>query len=265
MSERDAFGREKGEDTLAEMGWSWSPDAPAATPATPATPAAAAAAPVTPEPTFAAPPPAMSAGGSAGPGWTPSPPAMVRLRRRRRARGVIVPLVLIGIAALAVGGATTALLAGSGAIDDFQSAVRDATASAVPAETPAGVESGSLLRPAALKTAIAKLPSRQIQSLRVAPERIDAQVLVKGKMHVVQVRADGTVSDVATPVGGSLKRLRVDTGAPNRIVRTAAKRAGRSPARVSYLVLLGDEWQLFFDDGLHYSASASGRKVKRVG
>ena len=32
-----------------------------------------------------------------------------------------------------------------------------------------------------------------------------------------------------------------------------------------YLVLIGDEWQLFFDDGLHYSASANGRKVKRVG
>ena len=84
-------------------------------------------------------------------------------------------------------------------------------------------------------------------------------------MHVVQVRADGTVSDVATPVGGGVKRLRVNTSAPNRIVRRAAKRAGRGPERVSYLVLLGNEWQLFFDDGLHYSASANGRKVKRVG
>jgi hypothetical protein len=190
---------------------------------------------------------------------------MVRLRRRRRARGVIVPLVVIGIVALAIGGATTALQAGSGALNDFETAVRDATASAVPAEAPVGVESGSLLRPAALTSALAKLPSRQIQSLRVAPERIDAQVFVKGKMHVVQVRADGTVSDVATPVGGSVKRLTVNVSAPNRIVRTAAKRAGRSPASVSYLVLLGNEWQLFFDDGLHYSASANGRKVKRIG
>jgi hypothetical protein len=190
---------------------------------------------------------------------------MVRLRRRRRARGVVVPLVLIGIVALVVGGATTALQAGSGAINDFQSAVRDATARAVPAQTPTGVGSGSLLRPAALKTALAKLPSRQFQTLRIAPERIDAQVYVKGKMHVVDIRADGTVSDVATPVGGSGKRLRVDARAPSRIVRTAAKRAGRSPSRVSYLVLLGNEWQLFFDDGLRYSASANGRKVKRAG
>jgi hypothetical protein len=251
MSERDAFGREKGEDTLAEMGWSWTSDAPAPAPAP---------APATPEPAVTAAPVT-----SAGPGWTAPPPATVRLRRRRRARGIIVPLVLIGIVALAVGGATTALQTGSGALDDFKSAVREATASAVPVETPAGVESGSLLRPAALRTALAKLPSRQIQSLRVAPERIDAQIYVRGKMHVVQVRSDGAVSDVATPVRGDLKRLRVDTAAPNRIVRTAAKRSGRSPERVSYLVLLGGEWQLFFDDGLHYSASANGRKVKRVG
>lgn len=277
MSERDAFGREKDEDSLAEMGWSWTADAPpasptSATPATPPTPSppAMTSMPVTPEPVFTTvpTPPAMSAGAPSGPGWTPGPPTMVRLRRRRRMRGIMIPLILIGLVALAVGGATTALQTGSGAIDDFQSAIRDATENAVPtvaAEPPTGVESGSLLRPAALKAALAKLPSRQIASLRVAPERINAQVYVDGKMHVVQVGADGVISDVGTPVGGAGKRMKVDANAPNRIVRTAAKRAGRSPARVSYLVLLGNEWQLFFDDGLHYSASANGRKVKRVG
>ena len=142
----------------------------------------------------------MSAGGSAGPGWTPGPPEMIRLRRQRKRRGIIVPLVLMGIIALAIGGATTAFMAGNSgldAFDDLQSAVQDATASVVPpvpAETPTGVESGSLLRPAALAAAIKKLPSKKILSLRVAPERIDAQVLVDGKMHVVQVRSDGTMS-----------------------------------------------------------------------
>jgi hypothetical protein len=255
MGERDAFGREKGEDMLGELGWSSASDSAAATPATPATPEDAAA-PVTPEPSSTAaptPPPVISA----GPAWTPVPPAIVRRRHRRRAPGIVTPLVLIGFVALVIGGATTAMRTGRGAVDDFQSAV--------PAETPAGLESGSLLRPAALKTALAKLPSREIQTLRVAPERIDAQVYVGGRMHVVQVRSDGGVSDVATRVGGSVKRLRLDASAPNRIVRTAAKRAGRGPSRVLYLVLLGNEWQLFFDDGLRYSASANGRKVKRVG
>ncbi len=268
MSERDAFGREKGEDSLADMGWSWSTPPSSPQPVSEPTPAPT---PAASEPAFTAaptPPPAMSAGGPAGPGWTPGPPAMVRLHRRRRRRGIIVPLVLMGIVALAIGGATTAFQAGNSAFDDIQKAVQDATASvvpAVPAETPAGVESGSLLRPAALAAAISKLPSKKILSLRVAPERIDAQVLVDGKMHVVQVRSDGTVSDVETPVSSGGKTLKVSSVAPNRIVRTAAKRAGRSAKRVSYLVLLGDEWQLFFDDGLHYSASANGRKVRRVG
>ena len=57
--------------------------------------------------------------------------------------------------------------------------------------------------------------------------------------------------------------------APGRIVRTASRRAKRDPSGVSYLVLanFGDkaEWQLFFDDGLHFSASANGKKVRRVG
>ena len=61
----------------------------------------------------------------------------------------------------------------------------------------------------------------------------------------------------------------MNSAAPARIVRTAARRAGRDPAAVSYLVLarFGDkaEWQLFFTDGLHYSASANGKKVRRVG
>lgn len=277
MGERDAFGREKGEDTLAEMGWSWTTDAPAATPATPV--ASAAATPVTPEPTFTAaptptptPPPAMSAGAPTGPAWTPAAPATVRLRRRRRTRGIIVPLVLIGFVAVAIGGATTALQAGSGALDDLEGAIRNAvpeTALTPTAPPPAGLESGSLYRPAALQAALDKLPKGDLESLRVAPDRINAQVIVDGKMHVVQVDSAGEVSDVQTPASGRGESLRADNGAPNRIVRTAARRAGRDPARVSYLVLMSfsgkGEWQLFFDDGLHYSASANGRKVRRVG
>ena len=105
--------------------------------------------------------------------------------------------------------------------------------------------------------------------LRVAPERIDAQVIVDGRMQNVQVTSDGRVTTVETPAPGTGESVRVNPAAPARIVRTAARRAGRDPESVSYLVLLriGDaaEWQLFFDDGLHFSASASGKRVRRVG
>src|SRR5687767_25282 len=117
MSERDAFGREKGEDTLADMGWSnWKTASPAETPAP--TPAAA------PEPTPAK--PAFTAGTPlnppSGPAWTPAPPAAYRRRRRRRVRGLFVPMFLIGILAVGIFGVTTVLQAGSDALDRFEGA-----------------------------------------------------------------------------------------------------------------------------------------------
>ena len=62
--------------------------------------------------------------------------------------------------------------------------------------------------------------------------------------------------------------MRVNAQAPARIVRTAARRAGRRAGSVSYLVLLDlggrSVWQLVFDDGLRYTANASGRTVRRT-
>jgi len=256
MGERDAFGREKGEDSLAGMGWqsSGTPDEP------PVVQSAAAATPAPARPAPADEPP---------PAWTPSGEAPVRRRRRRRRLPVVRLILLVAIVGGIFAGAGTVLERGQDAFDDVQGALKDATARAVPTATPSGLDSGSLFRPAALRAALEKLPAGSIQSLRVAPERIDAQVVAGGKMHVAQVTSGGEVRDVPTPVTSRNKRLRVDPGAPLRIVRTAARRSKRDPSRVSYLVLMSfsdtPEWQLFFDDGLHYSASANGRKVRRVG
>ena len=118
----------------------------------------------------------------------------------------------------------------------------------------------------ALKAALAKLPAGDIELLRLAPDRLNANVIVKGKMHVVQVTAGGDVSDITTPATGRGEPVKVNCAAPMRIARTAAKRAGRRPSSVSYLVLIHilgkDEWQLYFDDGLHFAASANGKKVR---
>jgi hypothetical protein len=127
----------------------------------------------------------------------------------------------------------------------------------------------SLMQSAALKAALAKLPKGRLILLRVAPERINANVIVKGKLHVVTVTAGGDVTDVSTPAPSTGRAIKVNTVAPSRIIATAVKRSGRRPGRVSYLVLLDplgkDEWELYFDDGMHYSASANGKKVRRVG
>jgi hypothetical protein len=139
----------------------------------------------------------------------------------------------------------------------------------VAAPPPEADEPGSLLRAKELRAALAKLPRGDVKLLRVAPERIDAQVAGGGQMKLVQVRADGGVTTVTTPASIPGEPVRVNPAAPARIVRTATRRAGRDAGDVAYLVLARfgprAQWQLFFDDGLHFSASASGRNVRRVG
>jgi hypothetical protein len=267
MSERDAFGREKGEDTLANMGWSSSvtPGSPIATP-NPA-PATATPTPIAPGR------PAMSAGEPLTPGpapaWTPGPPASYTRRRRRRARGIIVPLFIIGIFAVAIGGAVNVFRAGSDAVDRITSSIETATQSGTSTTKSTPASGTTLLQAAALKAALKKLPAGDIELLRVAPDRIDANIIVKGRMHIVQVTAGGDVRDTSTPATGSGSAVKVNSAAPGRIARTAAKRSGKRIGSVSYLVLIHllgkDEWQLYFDDTTHFSASANGKKVHRVG
>jgi hypothetical protein len=273
MGERDAFGREKGEDPLAGLGWSSSAGgSPGPTTPTPATPTPKPASVSTPSPMMTAGEPLTGGAGAGGaPAWTPGPQASYTRRRRRRARGVIVPLVIIGFVAVAIGGATTAFNAGNDALNNFSSSIEQATKNDPTSTTKSPSSPGtSLTQSAALKAALAKLPAGHLQLLRVAPDRINANVIVKGKLHVVQVSAGGEVNDVSTPsTGGGTGTIKVNSVAPSRIINTATKRTGRRPSSVSYLVLIHilgkDEWQLYFDDGVHFSASANGKKVHRVG
>jgi len=262
--ERDAFGREKGEDSLAGMGWSSSMGSSSATP--------------TPTPTPIPAQPAMSAGdlppNGPAPAWTPGPRQSYTRRRRRSAFGVIVPLFVIGFIALGVGGSIFAFNAGSDALDDFTSTIDAATNSTTTTTTSTGRKGGasgtSLINAKALKAALAELPKGDVELLRLAPDRLNANVIVDGKMHVVQVTAGGEVTDIVTPATGRDAPIKVNSAAPMRIARTAAKRAGRPVSEIDYLVLIHilgkDEWQLYFKgDNLHYAASANGKKVHKVG
>ncbi len=247
MSERDAFGREIGEDPLAELGWQTSrqPDPPVAH-----SPAPEAITPASEPPSFSAPP-------------------MPRYqRKRRRGLGFLFLIILLSIVTAVAGGIFSLVQVTSDAVDGIEGAIREAVPTAV-APAPEGTEQGSLLRTRDLRAALAKLPSGDILLIRVAPARIDAQIADGRQMKIVQVRADGGVTTVTSPVSNPGRPVRVDPAAPARIVRTAARRAGRDPSDVSYLVLTRfgprAEWQLFFGDGLHFSASASGRKVRRIG
>jgi hypothetical protein len=272
MSERDAFGREKGEDPLQAMGWSSGAPTPPV-PATVAEPARAEPTPTEPPPSKPKPVSLFEESAAAAPplpptgpavAWTAAPPATVRYRRRRRTRGVLVPLFIVGfIALVGIGGITSLVSIGTSGLDGgIVTTVPDDPA---PNPPPVGLEPGSLFRPAALRAALAKLPDGDLQTLRVAPERIDANVVIDGRMHVVQVTSDGEVQDIPTPAKTPGEALKVNAAAPNRIVKKAARRERQDPSAVSYLVLLDMGWQLFFEDGTHYSANASGRTVEKVG
>jgi hypothetical protein len=266
MAERDAFGREIGEDSLAAMGWGTGSarPTPADAPAVAAEPAPQPAREITP-PAAATPPPADAARVAEAPPVrvTPPPrpasprPVTIGLRRPRRRRGtslgffIVLMLVLVGL-----GGGLFSVA--RDAVDDIQGAIEPATVA-----PPAPGE--SLLNPKPLKAALAKLPPGTLQTLRVAPERIDAEVFSDGSLHVVQVRSGGGLTDVKTGVAVRQPKLRVDAQAPRRMARAAAKQAGRPVDEVSYLVLGRTGWDLFFADGRHYSGGPSGRHVKHIG
>jgi hypothetical protein len=248
MSERDAFGRRRDEDTLASMGWREPAFVATLEGTTSARAPETAEQPVV---TPALPPP-------------PSPAARApsRPRRHRRRPRVMSRLLFTAIVAA---GLLIGLRSGTGVLDGLEDALRgqaDAITRTVP------VEGGSLLRADALSAALAGLPDGDVEYLRVSRDRIEAQVVAGGRLHNVRVTAAGRVFDIPTPARGRGAALRVNPRAPARIVRTAARRAGRRVSSVSYLMLLDlggrSVWQLVFDDGLRYTADASGRKVRRT-
>ena len=260
MSERDAFGREIGEDSLAAMGWGAGSarPAPAESPAVAAEPIARPARAVAPA-AAATPPPAEAVRVAEAPPvrvTRPPGPKPIDLRRPRRRRGtslaffVVLMVVLVGL-----GGGLFSVA--RDAVDNIQGAVDQATLSPRAA-------GASLLNPKPLRAALAKLPPGTLQSLRVAPERIDAQVFSDGRLHVVQVTSGGGLTDLKTAVAVRESKLRVDPQAPRRMARAAAKRAGLPVDEVSYLVLGPTGWDLFFADGRHYSGGPSGRHVKHI-
>jgi hypothetical protein len=171
-------------------------------------------------------------------------------------------VLFLGIVAASV---LFALRSGTDVIGDIEDAIRGRTGS-VTRTVP--VEGGSLLRASAFAAALEGLPAGDVEMLRLTAGELDAQVIVDGRRHSVRVTARGRVLDVPTPGGARTTPVRVDPRAPARIIRTAARRAGRRPGSVSYLVLMNlggrPQWQLFFKDGLHFSASANGRSVRRA-
>ncbi len=249
VPEYDAFGRETDEDTLAD----WRTGSGGLPPVA-ATPASG--------------PPANA------------PPARVRFQRPPRRR----PRIRFRWIALLIAGWVGVNVV-SNVADKVDEASRSIKSIKIPsiavpspeAKAPTGLGARSLLRPAAFERALADLRGREIgrlQSLRVAPERINATLLTRrGTLVSVQLQPGGKFQRFSESGSGfaglaTIPYGKLDPTAPQRLVRAAAERLGRPVSRIDYLVptLSSGEltWGAYFTGGAIFLANARGKIFRRI-
>ncbi len=270
VGERDAFGREIGEDTLKEMGWSGSATPPRQEPARTAPPPQWTKPPSTPEPA----PPATVTPFDAGEAWsvgggnekpvakTVSAPPVQRYQGRRR-RGSFSRLILLMVVIVLVGaGAGTAIRLGGDAVDRGQRALRDAIPTAVPVTKPPAVEPPtSFFSTASVRKALAELPGSRVTVLTISPGSLSAT----GKKTIVHMGADGSITTVASPTAIPGKAIRVDPAAPSRIARAIKKRSKSRIESMTLTSIVGPaQWNITLANGRRYTAGANGTHVKRA-
>jgi hypothetical protein len=145
-----------------------------------------------------------------------------------------------------------------------------------PAATPpAGLGARSLLRPAAVGRVLASArrdPGGRLGLLRLAPERADLQLARRGGgLDLLQIGADGGRTLVRSPGSAPSHAIifsAIDRGAPQRLVRAAARRLRRPARAVDYVVLIdvlgGPRWSAYFTGGAAFQGDAHGRIIRRI-
>jgi hypothetical protein len=277
----DAFGREIGEDTLAGLGGSEYAPGRESDGWTDAQLAEAAAVPqpaVEPEPPRAEPPHGgqilQSSSAARLQDLTP-----VRVRRRGGA-GCLVALVVFAVIAAApiiavvglVGGARDAIDEVTDAIDSVPDDVVPDIAGPEPA--PTGIRGDSLVAGANFADALGRIGGMGgATMIRLAPERLDAQLVRGSRQRSAQVTFEGEVTRGPATGGGSalgtIPLSAIDTGAPARLVRGSAARYRVRPQGINYLVLMpwpgeGHRWIAYFKNGVYVQGDRNGRVVRRI-
>jgi hypothetical protein len=211
----------------------------------------------------------------AAPPDIPPPAAAAPRARRRRPRVVsrlIILLVVIVVGGNLLAGATSKVHDAIDGIPDFRT---PGVTSPTPA--PAGLQPGSLIRPAAFAKALADLESRglgRLQTLRLAPERINATLLTpRTTLMSVQLDHDGTFQRFGDSGGGfgnieTIPYSRLDPNAPRRLVRAAAAKLHRPATQIDYLVPSISSgqiiWGAYFKGGAIFFGNAGGHLTSRI-
>ena len=111
--------------------------------------------------------------------------------------------------------------------------------------TPTGFGEGSLMRPAAVGAALAKLNADEVRltNLRLAPERIDATLLTtEGRLRHMQIKPGGKPEQLGTDGSEgfdktpTIRFAALRPGAPQRLARRGAKELGVPVSSVQYAV-----------------------------
>lgn len=270
MAEYDAFGRKVGEGDPA------------------ATPAPEPASPPAPEPS------ASSAPEPPAPAPAPAPTGL-RLSGRPSRVGGGFSGVWIGVpimVAVAVGGAIIAITATNSVdrairryVPTFPAATvapdtTPSTATTVapikPVVAPEGLGPRSLIRHARFGPVLAKLEHGlgRLTNLRLAPDSIVAQLVTKtGRLRNMQAGVEGDLRQISITGSGFTNVLtmafaQIDSRAPERLVREAARQGHFKATKIDYLVVTrafsgGLAWYAYFKNNRRYQGDAAGHVVRR--
>ena len=288
MPKYDAFGREIGEDTFSGLGSGASDNA---APEAEAVPMEAGSPLREPEPQPYTPPaqpePQPQQVFTAGPQapqqaqpqrpFVPNP--MRPPRKRRGGRGIVFVLLIalfVFVVPVVCGGVVI-----FNAVDGATKSVRDgldATIKAIPATpeppavAPKGVSGKSLVRRANFAAALAKLGASELRltHLRLAPDRIDAQLLTRaGKLRLMRVKPGGKPEQLGPDSGSgfdgtrTIPISRLDAGAPQRLARRGARKLRVPVSTLQYLVPSEFDgklrWAAYFERGRYVLGDARGR------
>ena len=256
MDGHDAFGREKGENPLEEMGWS-EPAAAAAEPAT---------TPAEPEIDVAAGAPAPTPPPSTVPSSPMRVPVLVEPTRGPRVVRWLVLLVVLAI----VAGAASLIVAIGDTVDGIKlptiagdgSGGRDG--GDLPAKAPEGLGKGSLVLRGNLSPALRELRRAvgggRLRFVRVDPKSVQLQAVRGDRLVFARKPWDGDASVVSSSPGGTsaatFSWARVNASAPRRLATAIG------PNRFDYAVLIdaaGLRWSAFSKSGRNLQSGPDGR------
>jgi hypothetical protein len=196
------------------------------------------------------------------------------VRRRSSGRGCLVVVVIL----VAVFSALAAIGAIVDSVDVKSGSTSGGTTTAIPEAVkpkpaPKGLGPGSLVRQDSFAAALKQIRTQgggRLTNLRVAPERIDAQLLTAaGRLRSVQVTPGGKLERFGPDSGAGFDQsttipfARINTAAPQRLARAGAERIGVKVATLQYLVPTtfngSVAWAAYFTRGRYVIGDASGR------